>query len=284
MKDEWNKQGGDVLSETWELSFHPQGLSIIEGGVHAGKPLADVATRADWGKNCDGFRVFPVLNKIIDAALPLSVQVHPSDEYAMAYEGCPGKTEMWYILSADKGACIYLGFNRDLTAVDFDKAVKDGNVCDLLNKIEVTPGEAYFIPSGTVHAIGAGVTLYEVQQNSSITYRVYDYGRVDKDGNPRELHLDKARRVLNFSRTEPVAVRGGRKLFSCKYFTAYALSGDMSVGSDNSFCALTVTDGGVRLGGLKLSKGDTAFVSAGERAALTGKGKYIMTCVGDINL
>lgn len=282
LKEEWNKQGGDVLSESWELSFHPQGLSLIDGGADAGKPLASVASRADWGENCDRFSVFPVLNKIIDAAKPLSVQVHPSDEYALSHEGCQGKTEMWYILSAEKGAGIYLGFNRNLTAADFDEAVKSGNVCGLLNKIEVKAGDAYFIPAGTVHAVGAGVTLYEVQQNSSLTYRVYDYGRTDKDGRPRELHIDKAREVLDFSRTEPAPVQDKSKLFSCKYFTAYALSESMTIGKRESFSALTVTEGNFSLGRLELKKGDTAFVSAGDAARLDGKGKYILTCVGDI--
>ncbi len=281
LKDEWHKQGEGALSEAWELSFHPQGLSLIDGGQYAGKPLASVAARADWGKNCDTFSVFPVLNKIIDAAKPLSVQVHPSDEYALS-RGLLGKTEMWYILSADKGACIYLGFNRDLTVEDFDEAVKCGDVCSLLNKIEVKAGDAYFIPAGTVHAVGAGVTLYEVQQNSSVTYRVYDYGRTDKDGRPRELHLEDARRVLNFSRTEPNPVRDSEKLFSCKYFSAYAFSDGMRIGGGDSFSAVTVTEGCVRLADLELKKGDTAFLSAGEVADLSGKGKYILTCVGDI--
>ena len=257
------------ISESWELSFCKDGLSVIDGGEWDGKTLCDVATRSDWGENCDAFEFFPVLNKLIDAAKPLSVQVHPDD----------GKTEMWHILSAADGAYIYLGFNSDMTDERFARAIENGTVCDYLNRVEVTQGQTYFIPSGTVHAIGAGVTLFEVQQNSSLTYRVYDYDRTDKDGNKRELHIQKAKAVCNLNKyVVPDAARG-ELLGKCKYFSAYRLSGQREVGLKDSFVSLTVTDGHICVGGITAEKGNTVFLSAGERESVTGDGSYILTCV-----
>ena len=200
LKTDWNKQTDEAtLSEAWELSFHPDGLATVIGGKYDGKPLAEAATRVDWGVNCREFPFFPVLSKIIDSAQALSIQVHPSDEYALEHEGQFGKTEMWYILEADDGAFLYLGLNRTVSAEEFAAAIDSNTVCQLLNRVPVKKGETYFIPSGTIHAIGSGVTLYEVQQNSSLTYRVYDFDRADANGNKRPLHVDKAKAVANLN-------------------------------------------------------------------------------------
>lgn len=280
LKTDWNKQTDEAtLSEAWELSFHPDGRAIVIGGKYDGKPLAEAATRADWGVNCREFSFFPVLSKFIDAAKPLSIQVHPSDEYALKYEGQFGKTEMWYILEADDGAYIYLGLNRSVSAEEFGAAIDSNTVCQLLNRVPVKKGETYFIPSGTIHAVGAGVTLYEVQQNSSLTYRVYDYDRTDADGNKRPLHVDKAKAVANLGAyTVPNPARGSL-LAKCRYFSAYRFTGEREVGRDDSFVAVTVTDGEITLGGMRLNKGETAFMSAGERADIKGSGSYILICV-----
>lgn len=279
LNNHYGKTSDLPISESWELSFCKDGLSVIDGGVNGGKKLCDVVTKSDWGENCRGFEFFPVLNKLIDAAKPLSVQVHPDDEYALKNEGQYGKTEMWHILSADVGAYIYLGFNTDMTNEMFAQAIADGSVCGYLNKVEVEQGQTYFIPSGTVHAIGAGVTLFEVQQNSSLTYRVYDYDRTDKDGNKRELHIEKAKAVCNLNKyTVPNATRG-QLLGKCKYFSAYRLSGQREVGLKDSFVSLTVTDGRINVGGITAEKGNTVFLSAGEREGVTGDGSYILTCV-----
>lgn len=279
LKSEWNKSGEEVLSESWELSFHKDGPSEIVGGEHAGKLLRDAATADDWGSNCKHFEFFPVLTKIIDAAQPLSVQVHPSDEYALANEGQYGKTEMWYILDAEEGAFLYLGFNRDVTPEQFSAAVKDGTVCDCLNRVPVKAGDTYFIPSGTVHAIGAGITLFEVQQNSSLTYRVYDFGRVDKNGVPRELHVEKAKKVTNFNKLQVPSPERGELLGKCKYFSTYRLSGERLLGNDESFVCVTVFEGAFKLGSLSLEKGETAFMSAGEHALISGNGQYAVILV-----
>ncbi len=279
LKSEWNKQSAeDILSESWELSFHKDGPSEIVGGEYAGKLLRDVATRSDWGENCKNFDFFPVLTKIIDAAQPLSVQVHPSDEYALQNEGQFGKTEMWYILAAEPDAFLYLGFNRNMTQEQFSAAIADGTVCDYLNRVPVKAGETYFIPSGTVHAIGAGITLFEVQQNSSLTYRVYDFGRVDKNGCARELHVDKAKRVTQLVKKPVPDPARSVLLGKCKYFSVYRYNSGRKIGRTDSYVCVTVLDGTIKLGELKLHKGETAFMSAGESATVSGFGQYAVIC------
>lgn len=277
LKEQWNKGGAESIAEAWELSFHKDGLSQIDGGEFSGMALSDVATPAHFGENCKEFENFPVLNKLIDAAKPLSVQVHPDDDFALKYENQYGKTEMWHVLSSD-GGYIYLGFNRDMTEKLFSSAIADGSICGYLNKIPVSAGQTYFIPAGTVHAIGAGVTLYEVQQNSSLTYRVYDFGRVGKDGNGRELHIEKAKAVANLKKFEVPPQNGGELLGKCRYFSAYRLRGERVVGDFKSYAALTVLNGRVEVGSVTLEKGGTAFVSAGEFAKIRGGGEYILTC------
>lgn len=280
LKREWNKTGAeDKLSEAWELSFHKDGPSVIADGKFAGKLLSDVATRSDWGANCDGFEFFPVLNKIIDAAEPLSIQVHPSDEYALENEGQYGKTEMWHILSAKPGAFIYLGFNRDMTKEEFAEAINNNTICDYLNKVPVLAGETYFIPSGTIHAIGAGITIYEIQQNSSLTYRVYDFDRKDKDGNKRELHIEKAIAVADLKAKKVPDAYKDALLGKCKYFSVYRYRCERRIGRKDSFVCVTVIDGSVKLGDITLKKGETAFLSAGESVVARGGGLYILTCV-----
>ena len=137
----------------------------------------------DLGTNVSAFTFFPCLIKLIDSASPLSVQVHPSDEYALKNENSYGKTEMWYILDHEKDAGIYVGFKNNETQSDVEKALNNGTILDKLNFFKVKKGECYFIKSGTIHAIGKGVTLIEIQQNSNLTYRLYDYNRKDKNGN-----------------------------------------------------------------------------------------------------
>lgn len=279
LKTKWNKQTeANTLSEAWELSFHNEGLAAICGGAYNGKALAEVADRNDWGRNCAEFPFFPVLSKIIDSAKPLSIQVHPSDEYALEHEGQFGKTEMWYILEAEQNAFLYLGLNRTVTAEEFAQAIENKTVCDLLNKVPVKKGETYFIPSGTIHAIGAGVTLYEVQQNSSLTYRVYDFDRTDINGNKRPLHVDKAKQAANLNKYDVPNPKRSELLGKCKYFSAYRYSDEREVGRDDSFVAVTVVDGSLTLADIVLKKGETAFISAGERVGIQGNGSYILIC------
>lgn len=278
--NEWNKTTyEETVSEAWELSFNPESPSCIASGPLTGTPLHEVATRADWGENCARFRDFPVLNKLIDAELPLSIQVHPSDGYALEHEGQFGKTEMWHILQADEGAFLYLGFNKDITAEQFGKAVADGSITKYLNKVFVKAGETYFIPSGTVHAINGGITLFEIQQNSTLTYRVFDYNRKDANGNTRELHVEKAKVVTNLSACAPVQNPTEGVIGKCEYFTVRLCRESGEIGEEKSFVSVTVTDGRFRVGDIALGKGETLFVSAGERARIEGSGVYIVTSV-----
>lgn len=281
LKTQWHKVSDEpTLAESWELSFHPAGPSAIVGGKDDGKLLSDVVPQSEWGANCAEFEFFPVLNKIIDAKNDLSVQVHPDDEYALAHEGQYGKTEMWHILAADKGAKLYLGLNRDMTAEQFAAAIDNKTICECLNAVEVHPGETYFIPSGTLHAIGGGITLFEIQQNSSLTYRVYDYDRRDANGNPRELHVEKAKKVANLNKYDVPSPERDALLGKCKYFAAYRYEGAREFCLADSFLSLTVVDGDVTINGsLGLTKGDTVFATAGEKVAVSGNGKYIVTAV-----
>jgi mannose-6-phosphate isomerase len=156
----------------------------------------------------DAEQRFPVLTKIIDAREPLSVQVHPDDAYAQRVEHQPvGKTECWYILAADPGAELVLGWTRDTDRAEYERRVADGTLGDLLRRVPVKPGDAFYLPAGSLHAIGAGIQLFETQQASDLTYRIFDWNRVGTDGKPRELHIAKAADVVDFHATFPGAVR-----------------------------------------------------------------------------
>ena len=266
------------LAESWELSVHPDG----EAKTRDGMPLSLSLTRADMGKNAARHPVFPVLTKFIDAKDDLSVQVHPSDEYAMEKENSLGKTEMWYIVDAEEGAGIYLGMKKDVTKEEFIAAINEKKLTKLLNFIKVKAGDCFFIPAGTVHAIGKGCLIYEIQQNSNLTYRVYDYGRVGKDGKERELHIDKAIEVATLTKYKPKKFEDG-VLGSCEYFTArkYDIDGGrVLTATEQSFHAITVIDGSGSVSGISFEKGDTLFVPAGHgKYEINGKAEVIITSV-----
>lgn len=266
----WGKQSNENIAETWELSFHKDGLTLV---APEGKPLAEVVTEADLGSNCKKFRQFPVLVKYIDSMKDLSVQVHPSDEYALSTYGEYGKTEIWYILDSKPYGGIYLGTKAPMTSEQFRKATEDGTVTDYLQFYHVKKGDCVFIPSGTVHAIGKGVTLCEVQQSSNLTFRMYDYGRLDANGKPRQLHLEEALKVANLNPYDrPLSVE---MPFSCKYFSLCHHDKSGKIGKPDSFVCVTVTSGNFTAGDLQLKLGDTAFLSAGETVTMEGNGEYL---------
>lgn len=181
----------DKTGEAWVISAHPNGPSLVENGPYKGMNLAEVweQHREIFG-NAEG-KVFPLLTKILDAADDLSVQVHPDDRYGMEHEGELGKTECWYIIDADKGAEIIYGHHAQ-TKEELEQMILDGKWDDLLNRIKVEKGDFFYVPSGTIHAIGGGITILETQQSSDTTYRVYDYDRKDDQGNLRELHVKQS--------------------------------------------------------------------------------------------
>ena len=218
----WGKTpDSPTLAESWELASHPDGDNIILDGEFSGLTLSEAVRKcpAIVSKTFRAEDTFPIMVKLIDAARPLSIQVHPFTEYARRVENSRGKIEAWYILGHDEGAYIYLGFNRHVTRREFERAIIDETLTEMLRKVYVKDGDTYFIPAGTIHAIGAGITLAEIQENSNITYRVYDYGRLGADGKPRELHIKKALDVTN---TFPLNItppgRSGNVIVSCSKF------------------------------------------------------------------
>lgn len=289
----------EKVAESWELSTHPAGQSIITGGEYDGLSLSEYfekAGKAVLGKNCETFADFPVLIKFIDAKDPLSIQVHPSDEYALKVEGEYGKTEMWYVMSCDENASLYFGVNREISKEEFRAKIEDNTVCEVLNKVDVHPGDVFFIEAGTIHAIGAGTMICEIQQNSNCTYRVYDYDRRGADGKPRELHVEKALEVSKLTPSDTSdkqsageKISGGEKklLGSCKYFTTEKYEVETAVETEvnaDSFAALTVTEGEGKVTGAENSMdfvaGDTLFVPAGSGTVkIEGKCTVIKTTV-----
>ena len=278
--------GGKKMSESWEVSVHPDGESLCEGGTFADYLRAHPTAVDKEGSD------FPVLIKYIDAAQNLSVQVHPDDVFARREENDNGKTEMWYIVQADAGAGIYCGFRRDTGREEFLRRVADGTVEELLNFIPVKAGDCYLIKAGTVHAIGAGCVICEVQQSSNVTYRVYDYNRLGADGKPRQLHVEKAVRVINFAKFKdetgsgaPEQVAGGtlRRLTACSYFSCreLALDGTYTECNDRSFTAVNVLSGEGRADGTPFRAGDSFFVPCGEAFSLEGNARIILTCEGE---
>ena len=186
----------DPVAEGWMLACHKDGMNTVDGGKYDKKTLQEVidieGSEKVLGKNSKKFDYFPVLIKIIDAKNNLSIQVHPDDEYAKRVEHEFGKTEIWYVLDADNDAQLIYGFKNKISKEDFRKAIENNTLPEVLNSVKVQKGDLFFIEAGTVHAIGKGTLIAEIQQNSNSTYRVYDYGRLGKDGKPRELHIDKA--------------------------------------------------------------------------------------------
>ena len=276
LKTKYGKQTEKTsCAESWELSFHKDGLTRLANG----KTLAETVTKKDLGENVKDFPFFPVLIKFIDAKENLSVQVHPSDEYALKNENSFGKTEMWCIVEAEEGAGIYLGFNRNVTKEEYETAIKENRLTELLNFYEVKAGKCYFIPSGTIHAIGKGCLICEIQQNSNLTYRVYDYGRKDKNGNERELHIDKALLVTTLTRHKNKALSGDM-LGVSKYFNVRKLciKDEILRADSKTFQCLTCVKGQGEIDGQAVKEGDSFFVPAnyGEYA-LKGDMEIIMT-------
>ena len=255
----------DRIAESWELSFTNGG----EAKIHDGREMSEAFPKDTWGEACQKFHAFPVLTKFIDAKDNLSVQVHPSDAYALENEGQFGKTEMWYVVDAEDGAGLYMGLERECGKDEFAAAVADGSVESLLSFKKVRQGDVYFIPSGTIHAIGAGVVIFEIQQNSTLTYRLYDYMRRDKDGNLRELHVDKAMKVsllepykeAKFD-TDDASVIGKCEYFETRKYQLNFTKKCFNVEKD-SYLSITCVKGEGTIEGEKIGLGDTFFIPAG---------------------
>lgn len=231
LREKYGKQCDlDIIAESWELSAHEAGESIIAGGMCKGMGFREYLNNtghSNLGWKCSKTGEFPILIKFIDAKNPLSIQVHPDDYYALVNEDEYGKNEMWYILDCEEGAYIYCGFKQNTNAAEVKERIENNTILDILNRIPVKKGDVYFIKAGTVHAIGKGIMICEIQQSSNCTYRLYDYDRTDKNGNKRELHIQKALDVLDYRKYEPQNFEGSytenddfssRLLAKCKYF------------------------------------------------------------------
>lgn len=206
LKTEYGKTDGpDIIAESWELADHLDGSSIVNNGPLSGKTLGELAQidrERIWGTKYKGDR-FPVMVKLIDAKEKLSVQIHPSDECAIADNNEFGKAELWYIIDCERKAYIYLGLKKHVSRNDLTDSLRNGTICELLNKVYVNKGDVFFVYPRTIHAIGSGVVIAEIQQNSNTTFRLYDYNRKDKNGNYRTLHLKRALEIADIEATIP---------------------------------------------------------------------------------
>ena len=263
-------------SESWQLSGVPGSLSVVFEGPEKGRTVADLLCeqherlvgRRSYERYGD---TFPLLIKFIEANLPLSVQVHPNDELARKRHNSFGKTEMWYVLHAKKDAYLYAGFNQLLDPESYQRMVADGSITKALAKHTLQEGDVFFLPAGRVHSIGGGTTIAEIQQTSDITYRIYDFGRLDKNGNPRELHTELAKdaidyQVLSDYRTHYLPCPNRPvELVNCDYFTTSLLDLNQPLHFDHS-----AMDSFVIYIGLEDNceftdgKGETALLHAGQ--------------------
>lgn len=291
-----------ITAESWELSAHKDGQSRICGGAMDGMLFGDFINRygtevVGWKGNT--FDRFPILIKFIDAKNPLSVQIHPYDDYAFVHENEFGKNEMWYVMDAEPGAFLYCGFKRRVNREEVEQRIAENTIVEVLNRVPVKAGDVVFIPAGTIHAIGAGILICEIQQSSNSTYRVYDYDRRDANGNLRELHITKALDVMNFDEyhqtayglempVEEVTLEGKittQQLCLCKYFQC---SRHRVVGKENlyldgaSFLSVVFLLGKAELSceeeRMEAKAGDSFFVPAGRKVLhIEGDCEFIVT-------
>lgn len=273
----------DITAEAWVLSTHKNGPGTVRNGAFAGKTLEEAL--AVWGQ-----RAPDILVKLIDARDRLSLQVHPDDAYAWEHHQSPGKTEMWYVLDAAPGAALICGFARSMSTEEFAAHIQNDTTEQAIRSYPVKPGDVFFIPAGTVHAIGAGILIAEVQQNSDVTYRVSDWGRVGADGKPRELHVQRA---LDVSVTEPYTlpcgqvgevkdIAGGslRTLAECERFAAWecTLQGTASVPADIR-CLLCIEGEATLIcdgcEDVTLVAGASVYLPEGLKSAITGEARVL---------
>lgn len=294
LREQFGKESNlERLAESWELSCHKDGKSVISGGEFDGMTLEDFLKKHPEAirQSCKEYTDFPILIKLIDARENLSVQVHPDNDYARKFEGDNGKTEMWYIVDCDEDSELIYGFKENISKEEFKTAIEKNTLLEKVNRVKVHKGDVFFIEPGTLHAIGKGILIAEIQQSSNVTYRVYDYGRVGADGKPRDLHIEKA---LDVTKLEPPSVKYGQpkkielpdaecfELCSCEYFETarYDIFTCFSISCSDSFCHVLVIDGEAEISGISVKKGSSVFVPAGTDAInIKGKCSIILTTI-----
>ena len=273
----YKKTDLDKISESWELSFLDNDESKL---IYDNKEvnITEFIKSEPINKYINP-KIQNLLIKLIDSAQSLSIQVHPSDEYALKYENSLGKTEMWIILDAKEGSYINLGFNQDVKKEEFPELIKDGSILSYLNKIYVKPGDIYLIKPGTIHAIGEGITLLEIQESSKLTYRVYDFNRIDKNGNKRELHVSKAMDVLNFSKLD-IQNLNKEEVIKTNYFEVYK-GKNLNENKINIIkqSIITIIEGNGFIEDTEVSKFKSYFVLPCEKLKLKGNFEYFVTTI-----
>ena len=262
----------EKISESWELSFLDEGPSKFINKEGKEVELRNEVTSLDLGKNINNFKFnnkifFPLLIKLIDSNDSLSIQVHPSDEYALKHENSLGKEEMWIILDSNPNSYLYLGLNKDLTKEEFLNSVNNNTLLDNLNKVYVKKDDIFLVKPGTIHAIGKGITLLEIQESSFLTYRIYDFNRVDKNGKKRELHLTKALDVINFNKLDISSIDlTNNDEIRTKYFNVILSNLNKDESKEylysNSFVLATIIDGEGFINDKKVSKFKSYFIKA----------------------
>jgi len=282
LKSIFNKAAeSDKLGESWELSGYENDESVVTNGFLAGNNIVELIEiymgELVGDKIFDEFgHSFPLLFKLIDANQDLSIQVHPNNEVAIERHNTLGKTEMWYVVDSDENGKLVIGFSKDCTKEEYLEALKNDQVENLLQSISVKKGDVFFIPAGLVHAIGKGVVIAEIQQCSDLTYRIYDYKRVDENGNERELHTEQSLDVINFKASiNPLTSYQIVKnqiipLISCEFFTTNMLKFDKAItrnyGSIDSFVVYMCLEGSFVLicndEKMNVNKGDTILIPA----------------------
>lgn len=295
LKTEFGKETPlDIVAESWELSTHPDGESIISSGPLSGKVLSTFIKEnpAALGTRCKQSEL-PILIKLIDAAKSLSIQVHPDDAYAERVEGELGKTEMWYVLDCEPDAFLYFGFRNSISPEEMRRRIEDNTITEMLYPAPVKKGDVFFISAGTIHAIGAGILLAEIQENSNTTYRVYDFERLGADGKPRALHVDKALEVTKLEPAQREAPGAAvlsdlvqyrlMRLASCDYFCVEHVdlkSTYIRTMFETSFLSILCTQGECILlpWNIPIKKGDSFFLPAqAQTISLEGRGEFLMT-------
>jgi mannose-6-phosphate isomerase len=276
---------GVRIGESWEIVDRVDAQSVVHNEPLRGATLHDLWTQRRseiFGSGLPDSPRFPLLFKLLDCQDRLSVQVHPPAEIAARFNGEP-KTEMWYLMATLLDSDLYAGLKRGVTREQFEDALHRGRVADLIHRIPTRAGEAFFIPSGRIHAIGAGNVIFEVQQNSDTTYRVFDWNRLGLDGKPRALHLDESLASINFDDPEPGVVEPkGEFLVECPHFKVerWAMKeGDAprTCGTERHFAVFTVVNGEFECGGLRFTDGAFFLASTGSELDLRGHGTILRT-------
>lgn len=260
-------KGEGKIAEAWELTVHPEGVNVIENGEYAGMPLSEYLGTSEN---------FPIMIKLIDACDRLSVQVHPV------------KTEMWYVLEADEGASLVYGLKNGFDKAEFENAIAENKVEDLLNYVPVKKGDVFFIPQGLVHAIGKGILIAEIQENSNVTYRIYDYGRL-QNGKPRELHVEQSMvTIKDFTEDEINANRyengktSENNVANCKLFKVdrYEVSEPVILDTEKSFVSVICVEGEGKIGNEIMKKGDSFFLPENMgKVEVSGSCEIIVTTI-----